>query len=175
MFLRTDKPTRLESSINKSFVGIRKELLDIHYKEFSETDIRGKSKQHLVAANYQRAIMLVVLVWLNVERLIGNPKFSQWSYYVDKYNLKILKECLACNGVSLDNILNDFDLPTVNGEEPQLEIAGIETMGIEESFEIEPQSTPIVLAVPSGDISDTIDVLEAFENTFECDELTCKI
>lgn len=128
MFIRINKTTDLENLMTKVFSIYRKDILALHTKEWKEEDITGKSCIQYKIYQYYLAIYYVILIYIELKQGIH----TDWEYYTKKYNTDSIRKCLACDGIDLNTILNTFGLPTTECE------GGIECMGLEESFEIEP-------------------------------------
>lgn len=173
MFLTTETQTDLTGYITKAFNRYSDTLLTLSQQHWKDEDIRGTSKVQYTIEQYYMAILLVVLVRLDVDRLLHLDK--EWSEFETTWGLAEYKERFACVGISLDNILSDFGLPLIE-EEFDLATDGIETMGIELSFEIQPDSVvPTVSPLIGTVIEETIDFNNELLTLQGCDELTCSL
>ncbi|SRR6266403_4042359 len=128
MFLRINKTTELETYIANVFSLYRKDILSLHYKEWKEENISGKSCIQYKVYQYYLAIYYVILIYLELKQGIN----TDWNYYIKKYNLDKISKCLACDNIDLESILKIFGLSITTC------IDGIECIGVEESFEVEP-------------------------------------
>jgi len=174
MFLTIEPTSDLTGYIISAFQRYRTALIAIHKQQWKDEDIRGESVQQYTAAQYQMAIRLTILVRLDVNRLAW--KELDWDYFVTTWNLVEFKQRLACTDISLDNLLNDFALPVVNGSFNEQAIDGIEDMEVEMSFEVEPDTAEEIIDPTIGTVILTeIDMEEAFSTIQGCDELTCSI
>ncbi len=150
MFIRRpNQTTVLENYINNFFNTYKVDILNLHNKQWDEEDISGKSCIQYDIFKYYEALYFVILIYLEVKQGIH----TKWSYYIDKYYLVHIKKCLACHNIDLDKILNIFGLPIIDC------IGGIECMGLEIDFEIEPQMF-IGGTLPKYNINDLLNNLQ---------------
>ena len=132
MFLRIPKATNhLEAAIAAAFRRYRTDILALHTTMWNQEDYRGSSCIQYKIMHYYLAIYLATLIYCEASNEIENTS----AYYETKYNLDVLREKFACNGISLNNIFLDFGIafPSDCGE-------GIECMELESNFIIEPST-----------------------------------
>jgi len=99
-------------------------------KWFNDEAIRGRSCKQYKVNQYYYAFYLAVLIKLELSRWENTLE----SYYETKYGLADKYNKVACNNISLKNIFIEFG---IDFEEEE----GIEGMGIEENFIVEPDYT----------------------------------
>jgi hypothetical protein len=105
-------------------------ILSISDKWLNDEAIRGRSCKQYKVNQYYYAFYLGLLI--KTELLHGYT--TDKDYYYTKYNLVDLKNKLACNNISLTDILNIFDISFT-------ESTGIEGISIEDGFIVEPDYT----------------------------------
>lgn len=155
MFLRINKTTELETYIANVFSLYRKDILALHIKEWKEEDISGKSCIQYKIYQYYLAVYYVILIYLELKQGIN----TDWNYYESKYKISTIRKCLSCDKIDLNAILNIFGLPSTTPD------GGIEDMGLEETFEIE----PILLTTESE--YDKVVIKDILNNLYTCELL----
>jgi len=158
MFIRLNKNTVLETYISKSFQLYKDKIIELHNEQFKQEDITGESKKQFKVLNYHIAILYVILIYNDI--ITKSNNLLNWEYYNTKYEIDKYRISFACKGVDIDKILNIFNLPYINSN-------GIENMGIESNFIIEPLG--IIPLIPvSFDInkllSETSDCINYIDN-----------
>lgn len=131
MFIRLNKSTDLERKINTFFQTYRSNIITLTNKSWKKEDIDGEGCSIFTVSQYYFAMYIAILFYLEIQQ--GIPR--TWTYYKDKYKITELQDKLACNNVSLSEILKIFGINIIllsNLED------GIEFIGIEESFIVEP-------------------------------------
>lgn len=155
MFIRLNKTTELETYINNAFKLYRTSLLTLHSKQWKEEDISGASCIQYKIYQYHLAVYYTILIYSEVQQGIN----SDWEYYKDKYKIETITKSLACDGINLDAILNEFGLPIISSE------GGIESLEIEQSFEIEPT------ILSSETEYNNVDIQSLLDNPSTCEVL----
>ena len=158
MFIRDiNKTTKLETYINNSFLLYKDDILILHSKQWKEEDISGQSCIQYKIYNYYLTIYYVILIYLEIKDGVN----LEWNYYEEKYKLNKISKCLACNNINLNKILNIFGLPlTICTED-----GGIECMGLQENFEIEP------ILFNTSNLYNKFDVKSLLNNPISCEIL----
>lgn len=127
-------PTDLENNINNTFKLYKKSIVNNFLSEINDEQLKGESTIQYNNFDIYLAIYIVTLVFLEVKKY----PTKTWDYFVSKYNLNKLKECFACKGIKLDDILTQYQLPILTGD-------GIDFLEIENTFQVEPINlTPII-------------------------------
>jgi hypothetical protein len=154
-------PTDLENNINNTFKLYKKSIVSNFLSEVNEEQLKGESTIQYSNFNIYLAIYLVTLVFLEVKKY---PTKS-WDYFVTKYKLHKLKECLSCKGIKLEDILTQFQLPMITGE-------GIDFLEIENTLQIEPGDlTPIIPIINQINILTLINNSNCTINITKCQEI----
>jgi hypothetical protein len=120
----------------KSFMDYyRSILMTLYRKNWKREDYYELSYYQYVISQYWYALYLVVLIKYEVLEGIN----TEWSYYIDKYELEDKRKKLACNSISLKKILEIFELPTLttSSTEGTFDNVGIESDIIEDDFIVE--------------------------------------
>lgn len=154
MFLRINKTTPLENIMSKVFALYRADILALHTKQWKEEDISGKSCIQYKIHQYYLATYYVTLIYLELQQGIN----TDWEYYKEKYKTDTIRKCLSCNNIDLNAILTLFGLPTTICE------GGIECMGLEEDFEIEPETF-------TAPVYNNVDIKTLISNPISCELL----
>lgn len=145
-------PTPLEVNINNSFKLYKKSIVDNFLAQIKQEQLKGESCLHYKSFNVWLAIYLVTLVYLDI---IKYPN-KDWNYFYKKYDLDSLKKCLLCNEINLDDILDSFGLKNFGKE------YGINFIGIEKTFEVEPSPLSSITTIIKVNITDIL------QNTNSC-------
>lgn len=116
----------IQSYINQSFLKYKNDLINNFLNQVKDEELKGEScKQYNF--HFYLALYLVTLVY---QDFIKNSE-NNWEFYIKKYNLYKLRDCLLCNNINLNDVLNAFELPILTGN-------GINFLEVEETLEIEP-------------------------------------
>lgn len=146
MFL--GKPAHIDNLLKEAFLLYKTDILKLHNKVWKDEDYEGESCNQFVLYQYYLAIYFVVLIWLYVQQ---NPN-KTWVEIEEHFDINNKRKQLACNNIDLDKILNIFSLPlkgTCHG--------GIENMGFEHCFIIEPSS--VCQVTPNTEVVDMLAIL----------------
>ncbi len=154
MFIRLNQATDLEVKINTFFQANRSNIISLTNFSWKREDIDGEGCSIFKVGQYYFAMYLAILIYLEIQ--LGIPRTAQ--YYLDKYNIRVLQDRFACNGISLSNVFNDFGIGAILTTQGLGE-DGIEFIGIEESFIVEPEFDADPVTPPDTSIS-IIDILE---------------
>ena len=121
---------------NIMFKTFKPNIIEDLLKAFKEESFNGESTLQYKVLNHYYIMILVLLIKLDFQFITG----VIWQDLVKKYNLKKLKEKLACCKLDLDGVLNSYGLPSVEDifPEPNDLFYGINYLGIEQTFEVEP-------------------------------------
>lgn len=130
MFLKPNSPNFYDISIANAFKIYKGEVLTLTKKMWKEEAIEGASCKQSYIMQYHAAIYLAVIL-LNIYK----DGTTSWEELLKKYKIEDKKKKFACNGIDFDLILAAFGLPSTSE-------CGIEGMGIEDTFEIEPADSP---------------------------------
>lgn len=125
----------LNNSVNNYITAFKSELIGFSTNEWNDEDLKGKSYSQWEAMQYYNLMYLLIIVYNEVIRT-QNLNHS-WSYYREKFKLDKYRKCLECEGIDFDKALNAFGFYIYTNE------SGIEQMGIENNFRIQP-SDPII-------------------------------
>lgn len=128
------------SSYWNTFWGIYGEdILALSDKWYNNEAIHGTSCKQYKVYQYYLAFYLGVLIKAEID----NGQEVDYDYFNTKYGLDDKKNKLACNNISLDEVLSSFGIAWEDN-------TGIEGMGIEENFIVEPDYT---LPTPTVDVA----------------------
>jgi hypothetical protein len=117
-----------EQNVSDFFSLYKEDILKIFSKLWKEED-RIEESDKIYNLNQYLYVYLYCMLIKN-EYLLGVN--TDWNYYITKYKINEKRKLFACNGISLDNVLKVFSLPVINNG------FGIENLGVENSFTIEP-------------------------------------
>lgn len=118
----------LNTAVNNFYTAYKSELLPLSTAQWKSEDYRGKSFHQWTLMQYYNFMYLLTLIHREIERA-GDHLDRDWSYYVSKYNLVKVQECLACYGINYTKGIQAFGFDTQFPE-------GIEGMAIESTFVI---------------------------------------
>ena len=99
----------LHSLVDTYFQNYKSTLTSLSSKGWNEEDLKGKTYQHWKVMQYYNLLYLLCIIRLEYDKLKGK---KNWSYFVSKYKLNDIKDCLACEGIKLDTALELFGFPT---------------------------------------------------------------
>lgn len=124
----------LDQAIFDYFSTFKEKLLVLHFSQWDQEDLKGKSEAQWTAMQYYYFMYLLILIYLEVERTQDLEK--DWDYYKGKYNLDAVQKCIGCYGIDWNKGLAAFGL---NNLIP----GGIEDMQIESNFIIHGDALPV--------------------------------
>jgi len=131
MFLRTyNKANYYEIAINNTFKYYKAEILALNKQQWKEEDIQGESCVQFKTMQYYAAIY-----YIGILSSILNGGTKTWEEIKTKYCYEDKRKKFACNGIDLDKVAGFFSLPPITE-------CGIDGMGIENTFEVEPTTSP---------------------------------
>lgn len=107
---------------------------------FKQQSIWGESCEHFNTEKYYMTFLYGVLITQDISH---NKDAQTWEYYKNKFEFDEIKKCFACNGINLTDSLKPFGFPFTTNTN-----GGIEYMGIEDTFEIEPSSSTTTINIP---------------------------
>lgn len=133
----------LNSFINQFWLLYRSDIMVLNKKWFKEEDIKEKSLIQYNVMQYYNSLYYVTLIYFEVQRNIH----TEWSWYEDNFKIEKFRRCLGCHSIDLDKVLLIFNLPISSS------IRGIEHIGIESNFIVEPTNltvsppNPIIISI----------------------------
>lgn len=155
MFIRLKQYTLLEQHINTFFQEYRSKIVSLTKTSWKKEDLDGEGCSIFTVAQYYFGMYIVILIYLELQ--LNIPRTKQ--YYIDKYDLKVVQDKLACNGISLSKILEIFGIVGLLNTNAT-DFDGIEFMGIEYNFIVEPDDTDEIGDVVSLNIQDKFNINE---------------
>lgn len=118
----------IQQKLNSFFSDYKEKLLELQTKQWLEEDNFEKSNTYLKLAKYWALALNSLLMYVDRNLFTQEILFSTYNY--DK-----LKDCAGCEQISYDRIIKHFiEYPLIG--------KGIETLGIECTFEVEPENLP---------------------------------
>lgn len=167
MFLRTyNKANYYEIAAHNTFQYYKADIMALHTQQWKEEDVQGESCVQFKTMQYYAAIY-----YISILSSILNGGIKTWDEIKTKYCYEDKRKKFACNGIDLDRVAGFFSLPP-NGE------CGINGMGIQDTFEIEPIISPCeggTINCSGGIDSMGIEIdleVEPLEFSESCPELT---
>lgn len=151
----SNNTTYLEGRVNAYWLFYKDKILALESKQFKEEDYKGKSFFQWKSMQYYYLLNTLVLLVIEKTR-DGDTK--AWSYYYDKYKISILKTCLACLSINVDDALAIFDLPPSTTR-----IIGVESVNVEASMILEPDAI-YISPISTG----SIDLVALLTSTPSC-------
>lgn len=130
----------LDTKIRNFWTTFKADILKLTFKSWKEEDYRGKTYTQWRITQYHNVLTLMILLIFDIKK--NGKVHTDWAYYNTKYKLDTYRKCLACECIDLDKVLAIFGLPFKDCT------GGIECMGIQLTFQIEPDDFP---ATPFGD------------------------
>lgn len=106
-FIRTIPPTDYETYWDCAFEAYRDGVHAKNLQWFSQEDRWGYSCIQYNIMQFYLGLYLATLIRIEWDKGIE----TDWDYYIEKYGLEEKKHILACFGISLDTILECFELP----------------------------------------------------------------
>lgn len=148
MIAQNNIVTDLETNINNSFKLYKNTIVFNFLNQIKQEHLKGESKIQYTNFAFYLSMYLITIIYDDVKNHLG----KNWSYFYNKYNLENLIKCFACYGIDLNKILKEFNLTTEG-----FEIAyGIENIGIEKTFEVEPSNIPVIIIHPKVNLLDVL-------------------
>ena len=122
--------TDLEVIILNFFQKYEKDIILLSLNQFKQENLKGSSKiQYQKSIYYIYSLIYALCIYLDVQ---DNSEITLKDLE-EKYKLSCVKKELACKKINFDDVLNIFNI-IIN----ESENGGIENIGIEDSFEVEP-------------------------------------
>lgn len=122
--------TDLEVIILNFFQKYEKEIISLSLTQFNQENLKGTSKvQYQKSIYYIYSLLYALCIYLDVQ----DDSEITLQKLEEKYKLSCVKKELACKKINFDDILNIFNIII-----DDVENGGIENLGIESSFEVEP-------------------------------------
>lgn len=125
-------------------------------KWFSTEDFYEHSCKQKKVAQYFFAFHLGYLLFIEV---MQNPT-KTWEELEVEYDLDTKRRNLKCHAIDLDSVLAIFNLPVNTSD-------GIEGIGVEDSFEVEPDSEAVVYSYNFAELLENIGTHTCI-NPLEC-------
>ena len=154
MFIRTVEPSNIEVIWNSYFTHYRDNILSSHYQVNDNEDMFNKDNNIYKIMYYYLAFYLVLLVYLEIQDRVH----SDWSYYVNKYDLINQSKIFGCNGISLDKVFELFGIDYNN-------TGGIGNMQIDSTFQVDSSDSAINSSV---EFQDLLNNMSGCNNQFTC-------
>ena len=133
MFLRTryNNTTIIDDYWKEYYQLYRTTIVSTIQNGWKQEDVWGITCDYNIVRKFQYTFFYVLMIYLEIKRGI----VTDWTYYEVKYDILNVRKCLTCYGIRLDDVFDIFNLN--NGE------YGIENIGIELTYEVEPDTLPI--------------------------------
>lgn len=120
--IRTNQATKIDSVWHEFYNLYKVDITSILTKLWKQEDLFGRSNLNYRLLQYQLTFSYITLLFIEYERQIA----TDWNYYEEKYELSRYRKVFACNNISLDKLLELFNLPYNNEVEKQINGSGIE-------------------------------------------------
>lgn len=117
--------SQLHTNVDNYFNTFKDDILIKTRLGWDEEDLRGKSYQQWKVMQYYNLLYYLIIMY-NDYLLLSSSQ--PWSYFVSKYNLRDIKDCVACEGIDFRAALESFGFPG--------EINGIEELEVEKTLEV---------------------------------------
>ena len=151
-------PTSYENAVNNLFIANSNVMFTLLDKTWKDEDIYGDSCAFYRISDYYTAYYLVSLIYRDIEEQV----VTNWDEVLEKYNLVALSECYACKGINLTEVFEEFGFPFIDCS------CGIECMGFQVSFEIEPDCNPCSGCGENGEDTSTYVIKDLLDNLSSC-------
>lgn len=132
-------PTELNTYLYNYWQLYNDDINTLNARWWKDEDIWGSSCRMYKVYQYYFAFYYVELIYIEYNRGFN----TEYSYYETKYNIEETRKKLGCNGINLSRIFEIFGLFLSEND-------GIEGMGIEQSFVVEPNNvtvTPVTYVI----------------------------
>lgn len=130
-------PNLFGERLSLLFQKYRSDIWSNFLTQFKQEDISGES-----SVQYNNTILMATFVYACLFAKDYEDDFLTYEQVIQKYNIFEVQKCLACMGISLQSILKDIGIIL----EFDLDVDGIEHLGIENNFHIEFKQCPDIEA-----------------------------